>query len=413
MQMQLAHDERETLATLLAPVDEATFLATYFERQPLHVTGRDPGRWTTLYSFADVEEAIAVGGRDIDRFALVRTGSPPLPAEQFTIERPAPRARATGRTPQLYLDPRAIATAFDAGYSMLIKDASFFSGRLQRLCTSVQRRLASFVQANVYLTPPRAQGFSLHHDTHDTFIVQLEGSKTWRVHRPLVELPIESQPFHAENGDPRVVLEREVTLQAGDTLYIPRGYPHAATTSAERSLHLTLALLPVRIVDLLDALVRLAPLQHVELRRSLGVDWLDAPDFAARFREAAVLRFAAACTPNVLSAARDLLANDLFALTRTDAGGIFEQVARVAELPPETVVRLRDEVPYHARVQANSFELLLPGKSIGYPVPCAAALQRLASGPARVAELDALAGAGTGRAFAKALVLEGLATIEE
>ncbi|HTW85240.1 MAG TPA: cupin domain-containing protein [Candidatus Sulfotelmatobacter sp.] len=400
----------ETLATLIAPVDESTFLERYFEREPLHVERNAPGHWRALYAIGDVEDAIAVGARDVDRFALVRTGGPPLPAEQYTIERPAPRARATGRVPQLYLDPRAIATAFASGYSMLIKDASFFSARLQRLCTALQRRLAAFVQSNVYLTPPNAQGFGLHHDTHDTLILQLEGTKIWRIYKPLVELPIESQPFRTENGDPRAVLLREVTLREGDTLYIPRGYPHAAATSEVRSLHLTLALLPVRVVDLLDALVRLAPLQALDLRRSLGPDWLDAPDFVARFRALAVDRFAAACTPAIIGAARDLLANELFGLTRTDAGGIFDQVGALTELDANPTVRLRADVPYHARVEANAFELVLAGKSIGYPLACVAALRRLEAGPASVAELDAAA-PGTGRAFARALVLEGLATI--
>jgi uncharacterized RmlC-like cupin family protein len=411
--MQLTRASSDVLATLLDPVDVATFFDQYFERSPLHVARHGGMRWDNVYGIADLEEALAVGSRDVERFALVKTGAPPLPPEQYTVERTAPRARATGRPPQLHLDPRALAAAFDRGYSMLIKDASFFSGRLQRLCTALQRRLSAFVQANVYLTPPRAQGFALHHDTHDTLILQLDGTKTWRIHRPLIELPIESQPFHGKDDDPRVVLEREVTLEAGDTLYIPRGFAHAAATSASRSLHLTFALLPVRIVDVLDALMRLAPLNDVELRRSLPVGWLDAPDFAARMQQLAVQRFAAACTPNVVAAARELLANDLFAQTRTDAGDVFAQVEHAAALAPSDVVRLRDDVPYRARVQATSFELVLPGKSISYPTGCVPLLRRLESGAATVAELDAVGSDGMGRAFAKALVLEGLATLDE
>ena len=413
----LTHDTPEPpdadgiLAVLVAPVDEATFLADYFERAPLHVARGEAARWATLYGLADVEEALAVGSRDIERFALMRADASALPPDQYTIERPAPRARATGRSPQLHVDPRGVASAFDRGYSLLIKDAAFFSGRLQRLCTALQRRLGAFVQANVYLTPPRAQGFALHHDTHDTLVLQLDGTKTWRIYRPLVELPIESQPFSAPNGDPRAVLEREVTLEPGDTLYVPRGFAHAATTGASRSLHLTLALLPLRIVDLLDALLRLAPLQDVELRRSLPLGWLDAPDFATRLGELVARRFTAACTPAVLNAARELLANDLFALARTDAGEVFPQLARIVELAPSDRVRLRTDVPYRARVQPTSFELVLPGKSIGYPVTCVPLFRRLEQGPATLAELDALASDGIGRAFAKALVLEGVATV--
>ena len=36
------------------------------------------------------------------------------------------------------------------------------------------------VQCNIYLTPPGAQDFPLHYDTHNILILQVQGEKLWR-----------------------------------------------------------------------------------------------------------------------------------------------------------------------------------------------------------------------------------------
>ena len=56
-------------------------------------------------------------------------------------------------------------------------------------------------------------------------MVQLEGAKTWRLFAPLVRTPRRYQKVklrRAELGP----LQRTVTLQAGDVLYVPAGVPH-------------------------------------------------------------------------------------------------------------------------------------------------------------------------------------------
>ena len=49
------------------------------------------------------------------------------------------------------------------------------------------------MQANSYYTPRRSQGFAVHHDTHDVFVLQVAGEKHWRVYDPLLELPLKAQ----------------------------------------------------------------------------------------------------------------------------------------------------------------------------------------------------------------------------
>jgi len=90
----------------------------------------------------------------------------------------------------------------------------------------------------------------VHHDTHDVISLQVAGEKRWLVYEPALELPLKNQRYKAETmgepGDPVL----DVTLHAGDTLYLPRGWLHEAKTSETDSLHLTVG---VNVYTWMDA----------------------------------------------------------------------------------------------------------------------------------------------------------------
>ena len=228
-------------------------MAEYWERGPLHVQRDAPGYFADLYDVADIEDSLVAGARDLERFALVRAGSEQAPLGDYVVTSPAIRWRSTGKPPTAHVDARKVAGLLDRGYTLVIKDAALLSARLQRSCNRLGRDLGAFVGANVYFTPAGAQGLDRHHDTHDTLTIQIEGRKTWRVYEPLIELPLESQPLHRGINMPELRLEREVTLSAGETLYLPRGYAHEAVATTGRALHVTFALAPLRAIDLLHA----------------------------------------------------------------------------------------------------------------------------------------------------------------
>jgi bifunctional lysine-specific demethylase and histidyl-hydroxylase MINA len=52
-----------------------------------------------------------------------------------------------------------------------------------------QELLGCLVGSNSYLTPPHAQGLPPHHDDVDVWVMQLEGTKQWRLHAPPLSLP--------------------------------------------------------------------------------------------------------------------------------------------------------------------------------------------------------------------------------
>ena len=111
-------------------------------------------------------------------------------------------------------------------------------------CRGVEAALGWPVQANAYRTPASAQGFAVHHDTHDVFVLQVCGHKRWRIYEPVVEAPLKDQRWSAADADAVGEPLHDITLRAGDTLYIPRGWPHEAASADEASLHITVGLHP-------------------------------------------------------------------------------------------------------------------------------------------------------------------------
>ncbi len=400
------------LETLLSPVDVGTFLAEFWEREPLHVPRTVPGYFADLYDVSDIEESLVAGARDLDRFALVKAGAPQAALDEYVVTSPAIRWKSTGKGPATHIDPRKVAALMERGYTLVIKDAALLSARLQRTCNRLQHDLGAFVGANVYFTPPGAQGLDVHHDTHDTLTVQIEGNKTWRVYEPLVELPLESQPLHRGTQLPPLTLHSEVSLDAGETLYLPRGYAHQAVAAGERALHVTFALAPLRTIDLLHEMLDVAATGNVELRRALPIGWHDDPAFAATFAQQAAARFGAFDT-GVVSAAAQTALTGLFASSRSEANAAFDQQQFVAKLRPESVLHVNEDLPFLVRERPGAVDVLLPGTMLSLSAACLPALTALQASPVRYADFAPELNAGDRELFVKALAREGLLLIED
>ena len=165
------------------------------------------------------------------------SGSSRRAADRGSASTRATSPGARSRSPAT-ADADRVPTAFDDGATIVLQALHHNWLPLARFCRALEAELGHPVQANSYYTPRRSQGFAVHHDTHDVFVLQVAGEKHWRVYDPLLELPLKHQRCSSSLGEPgRPVLE--LTLRAGDTLYLPRGWLHDALTSDTDSLHIT------------------------------------------------------------------------------------------------------------------------------------------------------------------------------
>jgi JmjC domain len=172
-------------------------------------------------------------------FRLVRDGTT-LPTSTYC------RSAGIGnRTIDDVIQPNRVLELHAAGATMVVQGLQFTDPDLGRLATNLALDVDQAVQVNAYLTPKEAKGLELHFDYHDVFVVQLDGAKRWRVWEPLdrTRLPVKAakipMPTFDELGPP--TLDR--TLQAGDVVYLPRGFPHSAETVDAASAHLTIGVL--------------------------------------------------------------------------------------------------------------------------------------------------------------------------
>jgi hypothetical protein len=248
-----------------------------------------------------------------------------------------------------------VASQFERGATIVLQALQLQHPPLADFCRELERELGHPAQANAYYTPPSAQGFKVHHDTHDVFCLQVEGEKRWLVYPPVLELPLKSQKYTPELGEPgEPVLD--VTLRAGDTLYLPRGWLHQAMTSDAASLHLTVGINVGTWRDAIRAALDEAAEQEVAFRQ--GVDESGAaPDglldaLAARLTPEAVVR-----------RRRGSFVEGRRAI-RTDA---FDQLRALDGLVLETTLERRASVIAELDVDEREARLSFEGRTLRLP----------------------------------------------
>jgi len=128
------------------------------------------------------------------------------------------------------------------GCSVRFLNPQTFHPPLHQLCATLQEYFNCMVGVNTYLTPPKSQGFSPHYDDIEAFILQVEGTKRWR----LYDNPDgQTLPrFSSRNFEQREIgaAVMDFTLNPGDMLYFPRGIVHQANVAEDdHSLHITLS----------------------------------------------------------------------------------------------------------------------------------------------------------------------------
>ncbi len=244
-------------------LDRDSFAEAYWSRQPL--LSQHPDGFTDLLSAADIDELVALRGLRTPFFRVVKAGEPAARATRS--------AAAGNRSISDLADPDAVRDLYAEGSTLVLQSLHRLHPPLVRFCRELAAELGHATQCNAYVTPPGSQGFAAHHDTHDVFVLQVDGFKRWNVYEPVLALPLSTQPSSALGADAPLVADGaapvlSVVLGPGDALYLPRGYIHAAETNADRSIHLTVGVLAATAYDVLRDVLALAG-EQPEFRRSL------------------------------------------------------------------------------------------------------------------------------------------------
>jgi len=223
------------LSDMLAPIESNVFLANYWETKPLSISRKSPGYYHRFITLTDAINFITATEMREPELRLVRDGTP-LPTQTYTWKSPLE---------DIFVNIDRVFSEFHTGATVILDALQRKWKPLALLCRSLELFFHQGVQANTYLTPKNSQGFAAHYDTHDVFVLQIAGSKHWRIYRPPIELPLSSQPFPPSECSPKKQFGEpiyELDLEDGDCLYIPRGWVHEASAGGNVSAHVTIGI---------------------------------------------------------------------------------------------------------------------------------------------------------------------------
>lgn len=252
------------LSDILAPFDEEIFFVDYWEAKPLLIERGRADYFSELLNLSSLNDILSGLQFRADECKVARAGDI-LPAEHYASRS---AQRVMEREAPLLIDTRRLLQLFSQGATLMFSQLNHKWQPLQTLKQGLEQTLGASVLSNVYLTSSKAQGFPAHYDSHDMFVLQLHGSKTWTLYDNPVELPLKSQAF-GRSGARCGECRAQLMLRAGDVLYLPRGYFYEARAGDGPSLHLTLGVHPYLWVDYLHDLLDQLSQRRLGLRRAL------------------------------------------------------------------------------------------------------------------------------------------------
>lgn len=195
--------------------DAQTFLAKVWASR-VHLHRTDPADLVGLLSLDDADHLLTSTAIRTPAIRMAQDGAV-LPESSYTRG-----ATLAGKPVTGLVDARKALALFDGGATVVFQGLQRYWPPLTRLIAELELELGHPCQANAYLTPPGAQGFAVHSDSHDVFVFQTAGSKLWEI--------------HGADGP------EDVLLEPGLSMYLPTGTPHAARAQDTVSLHVTLGI---------------------------------------------------------------------------------------------------------------------------------------------------------------------------
>ena len=333
-----------------------------------------PRDFSDLLSAEMVDEIIAERG--------VRTPFIRMAREGTLVDR-ACFTRAGGFGAQMpdQVDPDGVLAQFAAGATIVLQGLHRLWPPVLAFAQAMTAAVGHPVQTNAYVTPPANRGFDPHYDVHDVFVLQVSGSKRWRVHEPVHRHPLPGQPWTehraavATRMDDAPVID--AVLEPGDTLYLPRGWIHSAQARGETSIHLTVGVAPLTGHDLARAVLSaLASEESLRASLPLGLAPADPARALPHAREVieTMAKMLSLNHAEYAELASEELARSYQGLTRAAPVRPLATLDAIGELGPTTTVRLRAGLHGSLAESPDGVSLTLPTKSIRFPAQCGPAL---------------------------------------
>ena len=221
---------------IISPYSTEEFFLNYFEKAPLAIKRNSSRYYSDILTLDDINVHLNEADIIYPNIRIVKNGDQVDEAD-FTYSSVAYKNNAT----EGIANKDKVFFYFQNGYTIILNALERHKIKLLNLRHVTEKAFNTKAQINIYLTPVNSQGFTPHWDTHDVFILQIGGSKAWKIYESPVYLPSRKQIFKNDWEKTEPILS--VILEEGDLIYVPRGFIHEATATDQYSLHITLGVI--------------------------------------------------------------------------------------------------------------------------------------------------------------------------
>ena len=305
-----------------------------------------------LASLDDLDKMVASLGLRASSLRMIKDGKA-LPHFKFTV--------AAGK------DAREAAISGALVYQWYYEGATIVLESLHRywqpltdFCRELEIVLGHRLQVNAYVTPPRSQGFDVHRDSHDVFVLQVSGAKHWIV--------------YDREDEQRVLIAQKI--ERGASLYIPTGFPHAATTGDAASAHLTVGILTHDTIDLLREVTKLAEEQPAFRERLDVGNARDAASLKAIVK-ARVEEVRGWLDEIDIDELTERVARRVAATSQPITRGLLRQLERLNTIDEDTIVARRRGATCVLFPKDTVLKVLLADRELEVPLVAHAAMEEI------------------------------------
>ena len=351
---------------LIAPHSLQDFSENYWDKKPLIIQRNDRSYFESLMTIKNVDEILDFHrpkGSDI----RVVKNQEPLDKNKYE------NTDGSLRLNQIY-------ASYADGYTVVINEIDRFWKPIKTLCHNTRNLIKHKAVANMYLTPKEQKALLPHYDSHDVFVIQVSGKKHWRLYDADYPSPLVNsfQPIlpreHLSNM-------QEITVEAGDIMYIPRGVPHEAYTTDESSIHLTIGVYPTQWLDVLIKSLEGLANTNIELRKALPIGFLNNDKIIiSEDKEKQLTKIVSELLNERSNDMAIGIINEEFRTGQQPmSDGHFMSLDTLNELTTETYLQQRDRMNCKTQMIGSMVRIIFTGNVIKGPQAVAAAFDYIAN----------------------------------
>lgn len=338
-----------TFNYLISPLTRERFFKDYFEKRHIHIKSSHSNRFDRILSEENIEQVLTYQRLTLPNTRMAHKDAN-LDSNTLTLEGTK------------IIDITKVIENYSEGATLVLSQLQDKIKTLKDLCDELSKDFGQRFQTNIYCTPNNnSQGFNIHHDTHDVYILQITGEKVWRIYDSPLCLAIKDLQFDKEVHKPGEIID-EFTLKPGDLLYIPRGLMHSARTINKKSIHVTIGCTGYTLQDLLINQVNRLCQSNPDLRRGFEPNFWNEPD---KYLKLCSEAFSLCAKKEEVQIGLNQLYQKNINRYRINVESPIKQAEAINEINLLTKIVLKKSTPYYIELSSDgNFSITLFNKEI-------------------------------------------------